>query len=130
MPVSVVYESWDFIISLVLSLMGLCFLSGTAQSSDVTCNFMTTDQHDLKTNIKIGQQIFENLPNDIKPGWAGLILSRFDHYMNDIPTSILELYPIIDDKDRWKEAHGQFNKIRSFLLDTKNYKSEAYLLLA
>src|SRR5690606_24998860 len=47
-----------------------------------------------------------------------------------IPASILELYPIVNNKDRWKEAHGQFNKIRRFLLDNKNYQPEAYLLLA
>jgi len=80
--------------------------------------------------MEIGQQIFENLPNDIRPGWAGLILSRFDNYIKDIPVSIKELYPIIDTKDRWKEAHGQFNKIRRFLLDNKNYQPEAYLLFA
>ncbi len=91
---------------------------------------MTTEHYDIKTNIKIGQQIFENLPNDIRPGWAGLILSRFDNYIKDIPTSIKELYPIIDNKDRWKEAHGQFSKIRRFLLDNKNNQPEAYLLLA
>ncbi len=101
-----------------------------AKLQNVICHFMTTEQHDIKTNIKIGQQIFENLPNDIIPGWAGLILSRFDHYIKNIPTSILELYPIIDNKDRWNEAHGQFNKIRRFLLDNKNYQPEAYLLLA
>lgn len=94
------------------------------------CHFMTTEQHDIKTNIKIGQQIFENLPNDIRPDWAGLILSRFDHYIKDIPTSILELHPIIDDKDRWKEAHEQFTKIRVFGLENKNYKPENYLRLA
>lgn len=91
---------------------------------------MTTEQHDIKTNIKIGQQIFENLPNEIRPGWARLVLSRFDHYIKRIPNSILELYPIIDNKDRWNEAHGQFNKIRHFLLDNKNYQPESYLLLA
>lgn len=91
---------------------------------------MTTEQHDIKTNIKIGQQIFENLSNDIKPGWAGLILSRFDHFVKDIPTSILDLYPIIDDKDRWKEAHEQFAKIRVFKLENKNYEPENYLRLA
>lgn len=91
---------------------------------------MISEEHDIKTNLKIGQQIFENLPNDIRPGWAGLVLSRFDHYINDIPTPILELYPIIDNKDRWKEAHGQFNNIRRFLLDNKRYQPEAYLLLA
>ena len=61
---------------------------------------MIPEEYNIKTNIKIGQQIFEGLPNDIRPGWAGLVLSRFDHYVKDIPTSILELYPIIDSKDR------------------------------
>ena len=91
---------------------------------------MTTEQYDIKTNIKIGQQIFENLPNDIRPGWAGLVLSRFDHYIKDIPSSILELYSIIDNKDRWKEAHEQFTKIRVFGLENKNYEPESYLRLA
>jgi len=91
---------------------------------------MTREQYQIKTNIKIGEQIFDNLPNDIRPGWAGLILSRFDHYIKDIPTSILELYPIIDDKDRWKEAHEQFTKIRVFGLENKNYEPKNYLRLA
>jgi len=98
--------------------------------ANVSGNFMTTEQHNIKTDIKIGQQIFENLPNEIRPGWAGLVLSRFDHYIKNVPTSILELYPIIDNQDIWKDAHVQFNKIRRFLLDNKNYQPEAYLLLA
>jgi hypothetical protein len=91
---------------------------------------MTTEQYEIKTNLKIGQEIFENLPNEIRPGWAGLVLSRFDHYIKDIPTSILELYPIIDDKDRWKEAHEQFTKIRALGLENKDYNLENYLRLA
>ncbi|MDY3530303.1 hypothetical protein PG593_11035 [Riemerella anatipestifer] len=89
-----------------------------------------TEQYDIKTDIKIGQQIFENLPNDIRPGWAGLVLSRFDYYIKDVPTSISELYPIINDIDRWKEAHEQFTKIRVFGLENKNYNPENYLRLA
>ncbi len=91
---------------------------------------MKTEQYNIKTNIKIGQQIFENLRNDIRPGWAGLVLSRFDHYIKDLPISISDLYPIIDDKNRWKEAHEQFAKIRVFGLSNKNYKPESYLRLA
>jgi len=91
---------------------------------------MTAEQYDIKTNIKIGHQIFENLPDDIKPGWAGLVLSRFDNYIKDIPSSIFELYAIIDDKDRWKEAHEQFTKIRVFGLENKNYEPRNYLRLA
>lgn len=87
-------------------------------------------KYDLVTNIQTGRQLFENLPNDIRPGWAGLILLRFDNYIKNIPELVKELYTIIDNKDRWKEAHKQFDKIRRFLLDNKNYKPEAYLLLA
>lgn len=91
---------------------------------------MTTEQYDIKTNPKIGQQIFENLPNDIRPGWAGLILSRFDNYVKNIPPTVKELFAIIDNKDRWKEAHGQFTKIRVFGLENKKYQPEAYIILA
>lgn len=91
---------------------------------------MTTEQNNIKTNVQIGQQIFESLPNDIRPGWAGLILSRFDHYLKDIPTCILDLYPIIEDKNFWKEGHARFNKIREFGLENENYKPEDYLRLA
>ena len=91
---------------------------------------MATPQYDIKINIKIGQSVFENLPNDIRPGWAGLILSQFDNYIKNIPASIKELYAIINNKERWKEAHGQFDKIRRFFLDNKNYQPEAYLILA
>lgn len=90
---------------------------------------MKTEQYDIKTNIKIGEQIFENVPNDLQPGWAGLILSRFNHYIKDIPTSVLELYSIIDNKELWKEAHQQFSKIRVFGLENKTFLPE-YLRLA
>jgi len=57
-------------------------------------------------------------------------LSRFNYYLKDIPTCILELYPIIDDKNRWREAHEQFTKIRVFGLENKNNQPEEYLNLA
>jgi len=91
---------------------------------------MTRQQNDLRSDIKIGKQIFENIPNDVRPGWSGFILSCFDSYISHIPPSILELYQIIDNKDRWKEAHQQFSKIRVFGLENKNYTPENYLRLA
>ncbi|MDR6735218.1 hypothetical protein [Sphingobacterium sp. 2149] len=91
---------------------------------------MTRRQNDLRLDIKIGKQIFENIPNEVRPGWSGFILSRFDTYINQIPLSILELYQIIDNKDRWKEAHQQFSEIRVFGLENKNYTPENYLRLA
>jgi len=92
--------------------------------------YMGTQIFDIKNNLKIGEEIFENIPNDIRPRWGLLILSRFDNYIKDIPTSIKELYPIIENQERWRQAHGQFSKIRKFLLNNKSYKPEAYLLLA
>lgn len=89
---------------------------------------MTT--HNIKIDIQIGRQIFDNIPEDIKPGWAGLILSRFDNYVQNVPAAINGLYPIIDKRENWKQAHNQFDKIRRFLLDNKKYQPEHYLLLA
>ena len=91
---------------------------------------MTTETHQIKTDIKIGIEIFQNIPDDIKPGWAGLVLSRFDNYVREIPNPIKELYSIINDKDRWNEAHGEFNKIRYCLLANNNFEPQSYLLLA
>ena len=91
---------------------------------------MKLKESELKFTKKIGKKIFENLHKDIIPDWAGLVLSRFDDYINDFPTCIVELYPIINNKDRWKEASNQFNKIRLFGLENENYKYENYLKLA
>ncbi|MBF0695389.1 MAG: hypothetical protein IR153_10080 [Flavobacterium sp.] len=91
---------------------------------------MKTEHYDIKTNIKVGQEIFEDIPNDIRPSWAGLVLSSFNHYVNVIPTTILALFHIIDDKDRWKEGHEQFSKIRVFALENKNDILQNYLRLA
>jgi len=90
---------------------------------------MMNENYDIKTKIEIGRQIFENIPDEIKPCWAGLILSRFDNYLKDIPTTIRELFSIIDDKDKWENAHEQFVKIRKFGLDNQEYQPE-YLRLA
>ena len=88
------------------------------------------ETHDISTNIEIGKQIFDNVPNEIKPGWAGLILSRFDNYIKNVPKAIIDLYPIIDNQERWKEAHNQFSAIRQFSLDNENFEPRGYLQLA
>lgn len=89
-----------------------------------------TEAYEIKTNIEVGRQIFENIPNELRPGWAGLILSRFDPYIKGVPTEVKELFPIIDNEGRWYEAHEQFSKIRVYLLNHKNYQPEYYLHLA
>lgn len=84
----------------------------------------------LKTDIDAGKAIFEDIPNDLRPGWAGLVLTRVNNYTKQIPDPIKGLLQIIDEQGRWKEAHAQFSKIREFLLTHKSFKPESYLLLA
>ena len=84
----------------------------------------------LKSDILAGRDIFEKIPNELRPGWAKSILLVFDSYIEKVPTEVSSLISLIDDKSRWKEAHGQFSKIRQFLLTHKSYQPEAYLLLA
>jgi len=84
----------------------------------------------IKTDIEVGRTIFENIPNEVRPGWAGLILSRFDNYIKHIPAEIKELFSVIDNESNWGAAHGQFSKIRQFVLKHKSFKPEAYLMLA
>ena len=90
---------------------------------------MTSEHYDIKSKIEIGRQVFENIPDEIKPYWAGLVLSRFDNYFKDIPKPIRELFPIIDNKDKWENAHEQLTKIREFGLVNQEY-SKDYLRLA
>jgi len=87
------------------------------------------NHYDTETQIIISGHIFNNVPDEIKPYWAGFVLSRFDNYFEDIPEPVRELFPIIDDKDKWKNAHEQFAKIREFGLVNQEYCKE-YLRLA
>ncbi|MGB3181147.1 MAG: hypothetical protein WBB45_07135 [Cyclobacteriaceae bacterium] len=83
-------------------------------------------------NIKsteVGKNIFENIPNNVRPGWAGFVLSRFDSYLDQIPTEISELQKIISSELRWKEAHSQFSAIRELTLNADGSRS-TYLTLA
>lgn len=84
----------------------------------------------IKTDISVGQQIFNNVPNIVQPNWAGLILSRFDQLLEKVPSEIVELYEIIDNSEKWKDAHKQFNKIRNLTLQNNNSDFDIYLLLA
>ena len=84
----------------------------------------------IETDLTVGKSIFENVPDNLKPNWSGIILSTFYDYIKDIPDSVNELHSIINNEQRWVEAHNQFSKIRRFLLDHKHYQPEAFLLLA
>ncbi|PNW24848.1 hypothetical protein [Formosa algae] len=84
----------------------------------------------IKTDINVGQQIFDNVPKIVQPDWARLILSRFDKFLEKVPNEIIELYEIIDNSEKWKDAHKQFGKIRNLTLKNINSDFEIYLLLA
>lgn len=84
----------------------------------------------LKSDIKIGKQIFENVPHLVRPNWAGLVLSRFDRYLEKVPLEITELQDIIEEKEKWKLAHSQFSKIRMLNLANTDKDFEIYLRLA
>ncbi|WP_442592040.1 hypothetical protein ACSBL2_12525 [Pedobacter sp. AW31-3R] len=91
---------------------------------------MSTALHDIKTNIEIGKQIFEAVPMNLKPMWAGIILNKFNKYIKEIPEPIRRLNDIVKKADRWHEAHKQFGLIRRFLFDNTNYTPQEYVLLA
>lgn len=91
---------------------------------------MNIELNDIKANLEIGEQIYEGVPNELKPIWAGIILEKFNNYIKDIPEPIIGLYNIIKNPNYWKEAHKQFGLIRRFSLDNKDYKPEEYILLA
>ena len=85
---------------------------------------------DLKTDINAGAEIFNSIPIRLQPCWASLILHEFDSYNNSIPNEVTELYKIIDNENNWNEAHKQFDKIRRYSLNNKNYEPDSYLRLA
>ncbi|WP_052085091.1 hypothetical protein [Cellulophaga sp. E6(2014)] len=84
----------------------------------------------IKTDIHVGQQIFDNVPSAVRPDWAGLILSHFDRHIEKLPIEIIGLYEIIEDSKKWKNAHVQFTAIRKLNLKNTNSEFETYLCLA
>lgn len=68
---------------------------------------MNLGVHNIKTNIEIGEQIFDAVPRNLQPKWAGVVLNKFNKYLSGIPEQIQELNDIIKNPDYWHEAHAQ-----------------------
>jgi hypothetical protein len=83
----------------------------------------------IKTDRGLGKEIFESVPYSFRPGWGTSLLMTFDNVIK-VPEEVKGLYDIVEDENRWKEAHGQFNKIRMFQLKNKRFTPASYLLLA
>lgn len=95
------------------------------------CNpFVSMDRDRIKTDIKLGKRIYDSVPIQFRPGWGTSLLMAFDTVIKNVPTPIKELCDIVDDEAKWKESHGQFQKIRQLSLTSKTLQPEAYLLLA
>ncbi len=88
------------------------------------------ETNDIANNMETGKEIFENIPIRIRPFWGGLILSRFDHHIENIPPEIKDIFPIIHNNQKWKDANEQFSKIKRFMLRNKSFQPETYLSLA
>jgi hypothetical protein len=85
---------------------------------------------EIINNLQISKNIFEDIPNELKPIWAGLILSQFDLYLENIPTEVKLLFKIIEEPSAWKKAHHQFTQIRILHNSTTEFKHDLYLHLA
>jgi hypothetical protein len=83
----------------------------------------------IKTDIELGNRIFESVPSKFRPGLGTSLLMTFDNSIK-VPTEVTELYGIVEDEKRWREAHQQFNKIRVFGLSNRRFAPETFLLLA
>jgi hypothetical protein len=84
----------------------------------------------ITSDIKVGQDIFENVPNEVRPNWGALILSRFDGYVENTPSVITKLRENISDPGKWKLASKRFNEIRQLNLNNDSPAIEIYLILA
>lgn len=91
---------------------------------------MKIEAYRIKTNIKLGREIFENIPHRWQPIWAKYILSHFDRYAQHTPDAVYELYRIIDDENHWSEAYKRFCEIREYSLWNLFDQPEEYFQLA
>ncbi len=74
--------------------------------------------------------LFEAVPNHLKPAWLTLILSYFENYLQEVPKVVTELIKIVDDNSYWYQAKSQGIVIAKYRNKIKDITLENYLLLA
>ncbi|WP_128331920.1 hypothetical protein [Apibacter sp. HY039] len=74
--------------------------------------------------------ILDNIPDQVKPGWACSILSLFDVYIDTLPDPVRELYTIIPDIEQWRFAYEIYQKLKDFSTLNTDFAPNTYLLLA
>lgn len=85
--------------------------------------------YEIENDIEIGKEIFENIPNELRPLWGGLVLSKINGKLDSVPKEIVELLEIIETK-AWGKAKEQFTTIRKFGLKHQDYQPKDYIHLA
>ena len=76
------------------------------------------------------KQLFDDIPNHLKPAWLSLILTYFDYYIKATPQVISDLIQIIDNENSWYRAKQQAYEIAKYRINNKDITIEYYLRLA
>jgi hypothetical protein len=72
--------------------------------------------------LKVGELIFENLSIDIRPRWALTILESIVKRTKIKSVPIEHIIEIAKQPEKWKEAHGAFDKLRESTLKLEKLK--------
>lgn len=76
------------------------------------------------------KQLFDDIPNHLKPAWLALILTYFDYYLAQVPQVVTDLIQIIDDENSWYKVKQQAYEIAKYRIKNKDITTEYYLRLA
>jgi hypothetical protein len=75
-------------------------------------------------------QLFDSVPDNLKPSWLVLLLTYFDYYLQETPDVVKELIDIIDKEEKWYKAKDQAKIISVYRAETNDKSLEKYLLFA
>lgn len=75
-------------------------------------------------------ELFNAVPNRLKPAWLAIVLTYFDDYLKEVPEVVAELIQIIDDENSWHKAKNQVYKIAKYRIKSQEISIENYLRFA
>lgn len=84
----------------------------------------------LKDDYGLGKKIFESVPSELHVDWGKSLLIIFAKHLEEVPAVVLELIVIMENQDQWKNAHDQFQKIRSLALQADKFEPHSFIVLA
>jgi len=83
----------------------------------------------IVNDIEEGRKIFDRVPRGVQPCWGGLLLDRCLEVIDTV-IQIKELSRVIDNPQKWLQAHHLFTEIRKYGLEHPEYQPAPFLLLA